>query len=250
MEINYIELANQNRKSVFIVVVVLVVAILISIVVGGFYINKYLQQRKQVIEKQENINQSRINIERGISFVREKEYTQAISAYEQALKLDPDAKIPLGDLAFLYYETGNFSAAEQKALEYINKYPNETNLWITYENLGNIYLSLKQYENAIKNFEKALSLAPPQEFNRNAIYNDLGVAYNAVKRYTDAISAYRQAINIIESREINTEELRTNLANTYENLGNAYFRNQPDDQVVGKEARAAYNQAILLRRQY
>ncbi len=72
---------------------------------------------------------------------------------------------------------------------------------------GNNYLTNKDYENAINDFNQSIKLG----IETNEIFNSLGVAHAAVNDYQSAITSYKKAI-----------ELKPNSAIAYSNLAVAY----------------------------
>jgi tetratricopeptide (TPR) repeat protein len=61
-----------------------------------------------------------------------------------------------------------------------------------YNELGNIYLALERYDNAVENFKKALKIQP----NDGVVYNSLGYAYIELKKPDLAIEKLNKAIKL------------------------------------------------------
>jgi len=78
---------------------------------------------------------------------------------------------------------------------------------IAYNNRGNVYQYLEQYDKAISDYNKAIELNP----NYAKAYNNRGVAYDDLKQYDKAISDYTKAL-----------ELNPNYAEAYNNRGLVY----------------------------
>ena len=76
-----------------------------------------------------------------------------------------------------------------------------------HNNLGNIYVNIKEYENAIKEFEEAIRL----KAKYFEVYNNLGIVYQLQKQYEEAIRKYEKAI-----------EINPNYAEAYNNLAGVY----------------------------
>lgn len=99
-----------------------------------------------------------------------------------------------------------------------------------YNNLGNVYRDLGQYERAIAEYQRAVELDPKDV----TPHNSLGNVYRDQGRYEEAIAAYRRAI-----------ELAPKDATPHNGLGNVYR-----DQGRYEEAIAAYQRAIELDPKY
>ncbi|MBM4349964.1 MAG: tetratricopeptide repeat protein [Deltaproteobacteria bacterium] len=93
----------------------------------------------------------------------------------------------------------------QRLLDWCRKWPRGQLEEVCWYLLGETYLKLNRYEDAIEAFRKALH----PEFAE--AWYDLGVAYSNLKRHDDAIEAYRQALRI-----------NPNIAEAWNNLGVAY----------------------------
>jgi len=97
---------------------------------------------------------------------------------------------------------------------------------MAYNNRGNAYSELKQYEEAIEDYSKAIELNP----NDAEAYNNRGTAYDELQHQEEAIGDYSKAI-----------ELDPNDAEAYNNRGNAYGELQHQEEAIGD-----YNKAIEL----
>ena len=93
-----------------------------------------------------------------------------------------------------------------------------------YNNMGIAYDNLKQFEEAIKSYQKAIEINP---YN-NAAYYNMGIAYDNLKQFEEAIKSYQKAIEIKPENDW-----------AYNNMGNAY-RNLKQY----KEAIKSYQKAI------
>ncbi|MBN1794263.1 MAG: tetratricopeptide repeat protein [Candidatus Omnitrophica bacterium] len=88
-----------------------------------------------------------------------------------------------------------------------------------YNNLGNIYLSMKEYQKAITAYTKAIEIDP----NYADAYSNLGNIYFSLEQYQKAITAYTKAIEL----NPNYEDAYFNLANTYNTFNNDYKKAIP-----------------------
>ena len=97
-----------------------------------------------------------------------------------------------------------------------------------YFNRGVNYVELGQYERAIKDFDKAIKLKPDYA----SAYNNRGVSYNGLELYEHAIADYDKAI-----------ELDPEHAAAYHNRGASYLRLELYERI-----RTDYDKAIDMAR--
>jgi tetratricopeptide (TPR) repeat protein len=147
----------------------------------------------------------------------------AITAYQQAIKLKPDYEEAWNNLGCIYSDSGRTADAIAALQQAIKLEPGDAVAWY---NLGVVYNDSKRTGDAIAAYQQAIKLKPDYP---SAWYNQGGV-YAKVGRITDAIAAYQQAI-----------KLKPDDAMTLVNLGSAYH-----DAGRFSDAIAAYQRAIKL----
>jgi signal transduction histidine kinase len=99
-----------------------------------------------------------------------------------------------------------------ESLEYLNqtvyhanKVKDYATLSSAYNNLGITYLSVKNYEKALSNLEKALALDREKEGGDLALamrLSNIGSVYKAKEDYDNALNYYHQSLSICEALEI------------------------------------------------
>ena len=125
----------------------------------------------------------------GNDFLQNQQYKQAITQYTSALKIVPDMKSAIANLAIAYQKTGKYNKAII-ALKYLLKndpeYPN-----IIYFNLAEIYEKTSQQEKAIEYFLLASKTAsfPITSFQK------AGQILMEQKKYNKAIDCFKNALN-------------------------------------------------------
>jgi len=105
-----------------------------------------------------------------------------------------------------------------EALNYYQKTTDQTRIAKAYNNLGNTWYSLDNYEKAFEYHKKALKIR--QEINDpllSATYNSIGIIYYEQGNYTTALDNYIKAITIAEkfSDEVIQAKLSTNICVIY-----------------------------------
>ena len=118
--------------------------------------------------------------EHGIALQNNKQYYEAVTAFEKAIAVDQGFKEAYHTLVLVYCELGNLDKAEKtvrKALKVDPKDQITHNLLeqikLKYHELGITYLNSKQCSKAIKAFKAAIALDP----NFKEVYRSLGLAY-------------------------------------------------------------------------
>ena len=102
----------------------------------------------------------------------------------------------------------------------IEEEPDNASYW---NNRGNTFYNLKEYEKAIEDYNKAIELEPSNAF----YYNKRGNVYYHFKEYEKAIEDYNKAI-----------ELDPSNASYYNNRGNVYYRLKEYEKAIEDYKRA------------
>jgi tetratricopeptide (TPR) repeat protein len=129
-----------------------------------------------------------------------------------------------------FYDEDEYDKAIAEYTEALNLYPNNA---AAYCNRGESYRMKKQYDEAIQDLEKAISLDQNYQWakdNLKGIYYDRGLAYKKQGDYDKAIAEYTGAL-----------KLDPNYAKAYNNRGNAYDKKGEYDKAL-----TDYTEAIRL----
>ncbi len=184
-------------------------------------------------------------------------YTEALAAYEQAIRLDPNNASAYNGKGDVLYELQIYQEA-------LNAFEQAIRLNLTYaeahRNRGHTLSVLGHYQEALAAFEPAIRLNPSDA----SAYHGKGNALSTLKRYQEALVAYEQAIRLNpsdanmylgksttlfslsrynEALAACSQAIRLdpNNANVYTNKGTTLFSLSRYN-----EALAAYEQAIRL----
>jgi anaphase-promoting complex subunit 6 len=167
----------------------------------------------------------------GNAFAAQDESDQAMATYRSASRLLVGCHIPFLSMGMEYMRTNNFDLASQQftqAMEVCKTDPllwNEMGVWafkgqnyedslvyfgkaltlcssksqkendtceVIYVNLAHSYRKLKDYDNAIRNFEMAVSYRP----QTSSTYASLGFTYHLKGKLNEAVSYYHQALGL------------------------------------------------------
>lgn len=139
---------------------------------------------------------ARALLEQGKALYRDDKDEDAVAAFEQAIKSDPDLAEAHFRLGLGYAALGKREEAEaefKKAVEGYKKYLHEhDNDAEGHYDLGQTYAALDQYSDAIREYREATKLKD----NDADIYYDLGVAHTRLAQYDAAANAFSKSLEI------------------------------------------------------
>jgi tetratricopeptide (TPR) repeat protein len=113
------------------------------------------------------------------------------------------------DEAIILHKKGKLKEAENLYKSILESSSN--NLEVIHY-IGIVKIQLKQFEEAIVWFNRAISINP----NNHSVFNNLGVCYRELKKYNEALNNFKIALNI----KPDYAEAYNNLAIIYRSLEN------------------------------
>jgi len=165
----------------------------------------------------------------GMAFVREGNLRAGLAKLLEAVQLDPENPYLHHEVAIVYRDLGEY----QRALPYFRRtlvlkprFPEAQN------NLGTLYLLLKDWDRAVECFQKAVNDVLYK--TPHVAYNNLGWAYYNKGEYQKAIDRYRHATKLLPSYSL-----------CYRNMGLAYEAVNKWDLAID-----AYEKAIFFAPEY
>ena len=126
---------------------------------------------------------------RGAAKANLKQYFAAIADFDMAIRLDPDNALAYNNRGLAKANLKHYAIAIADYDTAIRLKPDDAN---AYNNRGNAKATLKQYFAAISDYDMAIRLKPD---DANAYYNR-GDAKQSLKQYAAAIADYTQAIRL------------------------------------------------------
>jgi len=126
----------------------------------------------------------------GVINFQKKDIPVAISYFKKTISLQEDYFPAHHQLAASYEAQGDFDLAIEyykKAIKF-----DKDGLSLSYNNLGNVYLSLREYQQAYFSFEKALSL----KGKKSSIYFNLGIASYELNNISEALDYFEKSIEL------------------------------------------------------
>jgi len=154
-------------------------------------------------------------------------YNEAIENYYKAIKLKPDYAEAYNNLGIVYLKIKEFEKSKHNLDQATKLKPDYAE---AYYNLGNVHRNLKQYEKSIQYYKIAIKLKK----NYYEAYNDLGIAYFNQEEFDNAKDALNEAI-----------KLKPDSAEAYNNFGIILLNQEEFDK-----AKDTLNKAIKLKPDY
>ncbi len=125
----------------------------------------------------------------GIAYDKAGMHEEAISEFNEALRLDPGYFEVLNNLAVSFHRMGLVDEAIEKLREAISFRPGYLE---AHCNLGSIYASTGMFEEALSEYNAALSINPESAL----VHNNLGNLCLGQERFPEAILAFQEAIKL------------------------------------------------------
>ena len=126
---------------------------------------------------------------RGVDYSDQGDYENAIEAYDEAIRLDPQDAYAYNNRGNAYKYLGKYERAIQDFDEAIRLAPDDAD---AYHNRGNAYALLDQYERAIEDYDEAIRLNPKYA----KAYGHRGYAYGNLGQHERAIEDLDEAIRL------------------------------------------------------
>lgn len=143
---------------------------------------------------------------RGKSYLNNKQYDKAILDFNEAISLDSNKyEYYYGERALAYRKLKNYDMAvkdAKKALEINDNY------YLAYNELGDIALDNKEYNESLDYFEKVVNVNSKYYY----AWVRIGDIYFQLKKYNKAKNAYKKSL-----------ESKTKISIIYYNLGKCYY---------------------------
>ncbi len=198
----------------------------------------------------------------GIAYDTAGMYREALTEFEEALKLDPDYIEPHNNLAVVYNRMGRNEEAIEELHEVLMLNPGYTE---GHSNLAHIYTGMGRYDEAIFELEKALELDPGYA----PAHNSLGHIFAGQKKYQGAVKQFQEAVRLdqkyvmarnnlghvyleLEKYEDAIKEfeqvikLDTRFIEAHHGMGLAYYNKGRYDKAAHAWARAVYLKPELM----
>ena len=125
----------------------------------------------------------------GVAYDNINHYDDAIAAYREALRINPEDADVWYNLGNAYGNLDRHDDAIAAFREAVQTNPEDASAW---NNLGVAYGNINRYDDEIAAYREALRINPKHA----DAWHNLGVAYGKLDRHNDEIAAYREAVRI------------------------------------------------------
>jgi Tfp pilus assembly protein PilF len=132
-------------------------------------------------------------IERGVAWMKEKEYDKAIEDFDEAIRLDPSNARAHGCRGCARVNKKEYGTALRDLNEAIRLDPENAR---AYDNRGQVYGEMKNWDLAIQDFDEAIRLDP----KCSPAYSNRGRVWGEKKRYDKSIEDFDEAIRLDPKR--------------------------------------------------
>lgn len=140
----------------------------------------------------------------GNELLQQGNYSEALSRYDQALRIDPADEDLHYNLGIALAKLGKIDEAKKQYEEALRIFPDYVEV---HNNLGNLLMNEKKLAEAIEHFQQAIRIMPE---NASA-HNNLGTALGRQGKVNEAVPEFAQAVKLKAAYL----EARVNLANAY-----------------------------------
>ncbi|MFH1075592.1 MAG: tetratricopeptide repeat protein [Pseudomonadota bacterium] len=143
----------------------------------------------------------------GLVYIAKHEYTKALESFQKALEIDPENAEIANNMGGTYIVLKEWDKAIQ-CFEKASKnllYPTPHR---PLTNLGIVCYEMKDYQRSISYFKKALDAVPIfYEGDKNQIYKGIGCSYIAIGNYKEAIKNLEKAVSLAKTFAVAYYEL-------------------------------------------
>ena len=158
---------------------------------------------------------------------RNNDWKDDFTLWSRTVKKYPDNYQAHNNLGCIYSQQGKYNEARREYKKALELVPHYVASWL---NLGNVYMLEGEYNKAIKAGKEVLKLNP----NHSGAHSNLGVYYSKIGLYNQALQEYKKVL-----------ELNSQSAGTYKNIGDLYRIQGRDDKAI-----KMYKYALRLNPQY
>jgi tetratricopeptide (TPR) repeat protein len=119
-----------------------------------------------------------------------KDYNNVIFFCNKAIALNPDYGAAYWSRAIAYDSKGEYTNSVSDYTRAMGLYDNDADLSVLHKNRGMVYNSMKKYDSAIFDFNKAITYNPDFGF---AWWNK-GISFDGLRQYDSAVASYTRAM--------------------------------------------------------
>lgn len=121
-------------------------------------------------------------------------FEDMLAVYQKVETLFPEHEAIHGLLAYAYRELDEYRMAIEEYTKQIERKPHA----FYYSNRGGTYHTIADYEHAMEDYQKALTLDPERVF----CHMQMGKIYQLTKRYEEAVLKFNDVIKLLDENEV------------------------------------------------
>jgi len=186
---------DKNLKKIGVLFLVSITCVYFFVTIGR---NRDWRDKVTLLEKNVNIYPQSMYARLFLAeeYIKKEDYKKALYHISVAHKTHLSLFEPYFWLGKYYAEKGPHDEAIKTFSNLLRDFPDKCkNSTDFYYYFGMAYTKGKLYDEAISQYEKALTLRPLRPYNRK-IYNSLGNAYFHKDEFSKAIESYKSSLNI------------------------------------------------------
>lgn len=147
-----------------------------------------------------NNRRAYVFLRRGRAYYGNKQFQQAIADHREAVRLNPQYHAAYWNLGLDYQAIRKYGEAADAHSQAIRIKPNFYQAFI---DRGNCFLNMQEYREALRDYETALAIRP----NYAIGWNNRGVAYARLGNKAEAARSYRRALQLDPDYKLARENL-------------------------------------------
>jgi serine/threonine protein kinase/tetratricopeptide (TPR) repeat protein len=179
----------------------------------------------------------------GNAYFRLGDIAKALPEYQKVTEIAPDSPMGYEGIGMVHMRDGKWTEAIPQFTKALSIAPDSP----TYSNLGTAYFFLKNYDQATKNYEKAVEMTPNDEM----LLGNLGDAYRWSGHSDQAATAYGKAISLaFQELQVNPRSaaIMSDLGLLYAKKGdaaNAVQYTQQARSINSDDVQLMYSEALV-----
>ena len=180
----------------------------------------------------------------GLTCLREEKFHDALAAFEEAARLDPDAPELVKAQLPILIGLDRFTDALAACKKVVDLDPGDYSTWYVRAKLQRTHSRYPEAIDALEQGLKSAALKDRPEAGQQ-MYLELGSLYEHIEKFGPAADAYNKAAVILEHPDVIAEKahvpieaVRARAADTYEKIGQLYRKAKQYDQAIASLAKA------------
>lgn len=227
----------------------LLVALFVTLPAANFGQDPVVQEPLKVLkskpltQREKDQREAQLKYVHGLACLREDKFHDALEAFEESAKLDPDSPAAFKSKMPILIALDRFSEALKASSRVLDLDPEDFSTWYVQAKLQR---TLVRYPDAIASLQRGLKAKGLKDHPEAAqqMYLELGSLYEHNEKFGPAAEAYHHAAEILEHPDriaekahVPIEAVKARAADTYEKIGQLYRKaKQPEKAIAALTA--------------